>query len=94
MKVHVQIKHEALKVDEEFAGANAEAVVHAIKGRVARDLPFAMRLFVGGMSDLAFAQEIVRRYNSAEKHNVRIPGSCDEFLTLAQSNGFATITEA
>jgi hypothetical protein len=91
MKVHVNINERELKVNEAFTGANADEVVGQMKARVSRELPFAMRLMVGAMSNLQFAQEVVKRYNEAQKQNAPIPASCEEFLQLAQAHGFATI---
>jgi hypothetical protein len=93
MKVNVNIKHDNMTINETFSGANAEAIVTAIKARVVKELPFALRLLAGGMSPLMFAQETVKRYNETMKTNVRRPNSCEDFLQLAQEEGLATIIE-
>lgn len=91
MQVHVKISQENVNVDELFTGATADEVVGNVKTRVARDAPFFLRPMVNGMSNLMFAQEVVRRYNTKTKQDLPIPQSCDEFLTLAQQQGFATV---
>jgi hypothetical protein len=91
MKVHVKINQDNFKVDESFTGANADELVGKMKARVAKELNFAMRLALNAMSNLAFAQEVVKRLNAAKKLNLPIPNSCDEFLQLAQQQGFAEI---
>jgi len=92
MQVHVKISQDNVNVDEVFTGANADEVVGNVKTRVARDVPFFLRPMVTGMSNVMFAQEVVRRYNTKTQQNLAIPQSCDEFLTLAQQQGFATLT--
>lgn len=94
MRVHINIDQQGLTVKETFAGKSADEVVGAVKARVTRELPFALRIAVGAMSNLHFAQEVVRRYNNAQKRNLPLPTSCEEFLNLAQSQGFAIIEEA
>ena len=91
MQVHVKISQENVNVDEVFTGATADEVVGHVKARVARDVPFFLRPMVNGMSNLMFAQEVVRRYNTKTKQDLSTPQSCDEFLTLAQQQGFATV---
>ena len=91
MKVHINIQHPPITVNETVTGANADEIIGKVKARVAKDLPFAMRLMVNGMSNLMFAQEVVKRYNSAMKKSVPAPQSCDEFLKFAQAQGFAVV---
>ena len=91
MKVHVNINQQGINVDEVVEGATADEVVGKMKARVARELNFAMRLALNAMSNLMFAQEVVKRYNDNQRQNLPIPNSCDEFLTLAQQQGFATM---
>ena len=91
MKIHVTIDQPQINVDEIFTGDNATDVVRAMKARVTRELPFALRLVAGAMSEQMFAQEVVRRYNDTSKQNLPIPTTCEEFLKLAQEQGFATL---
>lgn len=91
MKVHVHIDHPRMQVNEIFTGEDAEAVVAAMKARVARDMPFPMRMAVNAMSPLRFAQEAVRQYNENMKTRIAPPGTCEEFLQLAEQHGLATI---
>jgi hypothetical protein len=90
MKVHVNIDQQGLTINETFTGNSPDEIVAVMKSRVARELPFALRLAVGAMSNLIFAQEVVKRYNQSQKLNLPIPASCDAFLQLAQEQGFAT----
>ena len=94
MKVHVTIDHPAMSVDEIFSGSNADEVVGAMKARVAKALPFTQRLAVSAASNLMFVQEVVKRYNANQQLNLPIPNSSEEFLQMAQTQGFATIVEA
>jgi hypothetical protein len=93
MKVHLKIEQDKVHVDETFTGGNAEEVVGKMKARVTRELPFAMRLVVSAMSNLMFAQEVVKRYNEAQQKNVPLPKTCAEFLQHAQEQGLAKIEE-
>ncbi len=94
MKVRIDIREKGFSLSDIFEGATAEEIVSKVKARIARDLPFALRLAVGAMSPLAFAQEVVKRYNDARKATVPAPQSCQEFLQTAVSLGLATIEQA
>ena len=89
MRVKVNISQPEIKVNETFSGKTPEEVVAAMRARVAKEMPFLMRPIVNSMSALAFAQEVVKRYNASSKKNLPPPKSCQEFLTLAQVEGFA-----
>ena len=91
MRVQVHIDHPQMKINEAFSGTTADDIVAAIKARVSKELGFAMRLAVNAMGNLMFAQEIVKRYNEAEKKNLPLPKSCQEFLETAQKEGIATV---
>jgi hypothetical protein len=91
MKVHVNINQDDFKVNETFVGSTADELVGQMKARIAKELGFALRLAVNAMSNLAFAQEVVRRLNVAKKLDLPIPNSCDEFINLAQQQGYAQI---
>jgi hypothetical protein len=92
MKVHVDVKLEEIAIQETFEGTTPEEIVGKMKIRVARELSFAMRMAVNAMSNLMFAQEVVRRYNETMKLDLPLPRSCEEFLHLAQQQGLATVT--
>lgn len=94
MKVRVNISQDKIQINETFTGNTADDIVAAVKTRLVRELPFALRLVAGGMSNLMFAQEVVRRYNAQQKRTLPLPNSCAEFLQLAQQEGFATVEEA
>lgn len=91
MKVNVNINNPNMKLNETFSGPNADAVVAAMKARVLKELPFALRLAANALSPLMFAQEAVKRYNESMKTNIPRPNTCEEFIKFAVDNGFATI---
>ena len=91
MRVHVNVSLEGMSVNEAFEGSSADDIVGKMKARVARELSFPMKMVVNGMSSLSFAQEVVRRYNSLKKLMLPLPASCQEFLTLAQAQGLASV---
>ena len=91
MRVKVQISQPEIKINETFSGVAPEEIVAAMQARVAQEMPFLMRPFVRAMTPVAFAQEVVRRYNADRKKNLALPQSCQEFLTQAQTEGFAEI---
>lgn len=93
MAVHVHIQS-PIHVHETLRGINSEEIVAKLKARVLPELSFPLRLAFSPLSNLRFAQEIVRRYNSAEKKNVALPMSCLEFLEQAAVMGFITIEPA
>ena len=62
MRVNVKINQQGVNINETFTGADTDEVVSKMKARVARELPFVMRLAVNAMSNLMFAQEVVKRY--------------------------------
>ena len=89
MRVKVQINQSEIQVNETFSGNTPEEIVMAMKARVAKEMPFLMRPFVNAMGTVAFTQEVVKRYNADSKKNLPSPQSCQEFLTMAQEEGFA-----
>lgn len=91
MNVRLHIQQDKMNIDETFTGSTAEEVVGKMKARVDRELPFAMRLAVSAMSNLMFAQEVVKRYNESQQKSLPVPSSCEAFLQLAQEQGFATL---
>lgn len=91
MRVNVNVSLEGMSVNEVFNGASADDIVGKMKSRVASELSFPMKLAVNGMGNLMFVQEVVRRYNTVKKLNLPLPTSCQEFLTLAQQQGLATV---
>ena len=91
MKVHVNVALEGMSINELFEGATADEIVGKMKARVATELNFVMKMAVNAMSDLTFAQEVVRRYNAFKKLSLPLPATCQEFLTLAVQQGLATL---
>jgi hypothetical protein len=91
MKVRVTIPEIAgRKVDETVIGTDAQDVLAQAKARVAKELGWK-GLFLSAMSPLTFAQEAVKRYNSAYGTQYAIPQSPDEFLKLGQDMGYITL---
>src|SRR5690242_19030946 len=79
MKVFVNVALEGMAINEAFEGSTADEVVGKMKARVARELNFMMKMAVNAMSNLQFAQEVVRRYNDMKKLRLPLPTSCQEF---------------
>lgn len=93
MRVRIQYRTPEMAVDETFSGRDAEAVVAAMKQKVASELNFALRLVVNAMTPLAFAQEVVKRYNDALKKALPLPQSCAEFLKQGEAEGIVVVLE-
>ncbi len=93
MRVRVKIDQDNFNVDEVFSGASADEVVGQVKAFVAKKLNFAMRIALNAMSNVSFAQEVVKRLNQAKKLNLPLPNSCAEFIQQAQQQGYATIED-
>jgi hypothetical protein len=79
-----------MTVDEVFEGRDAETVVAAAKAVVAGRMSFLLRPFVNSMGPLAFAQEVVSRYNAATGKSLPRPATCEEFLKLGETEGLVT----
>lgn len=77
-------------IDETVNGTNAEDVLTQAKARAASELGWK-GLFLKAMPTLTFAQEAVRRYNSAFGTEYAIPQTADEFLQLGQDLGYLTV---
>lgn len=93
MRVRVHIDQSGMKINEEFVGQTADEIVGKVKSRLVKELNFAMKIVVNAMSNLSFAQEIVKKVNEAKKQNLPLPTSCEEFFRLAQDQGYATLEE-
>jgi hypothetical protein len=91
MRVHVNVTIEGVTVNESFDGATADEIVSKMKTRVARELSFPMRMALGAMGNVMFAQEVVRRYSDHKKISLPLPKTCQEFLELARQQGLATL---
>jgi hypothetical protein len=57
-------------------------------------MPFAQRLWLVPMTNLAFAQQAVRLYNEDGKQDIPLPTTCQEFLNVIVSLGYADIEGA
>ena len=91
MKATVEFRHLAMEINETFTGNDADEIVGAMKSRVAKNSPFALRLLIGGMSKAKFTQEVVTRYNDYANKTLTMPNSSEEFLELMQREGIAKI---
>lgn len=89
MRVQVNVSMAKINVSETFDGGTPEDIVGKMKARVAKELSFIERMAINAMGNLAFAQEVVRRYNDLQNTNLPIPNSCQEFLILAEEQGLA-----
>jgi hypothetical protein len=93
MNVHIHLAIGDTKIDEDASGDSAEEVVASIQDRVAKKMGFLVGGFIKRMTPLDFAREATRRYNAAAKDNAPPPASCEEFLQMAVTKGFATIRD-
>lgn len=93
MKVHIHLVIGETTLDEDAVGASAEDVVANIRDRVAREMGFLVGSFIKRMTPLDFAREATRRYNTALKDTAPPPATCEEFLQMAVTKGFATMFE-
>ncbi len=90
MKVRVTMDMAGRHVDETLTGTDAEDVLAQAKARVAHELGWK-GLFLNVMSPLAFAQEAVKRYNSAFGTALPAPQSADEFLQQGETMGYVHV---
>ena len=90
MKVRVQLEVMGRKIDETVTGRDADDVLGQAKAKVAKELGWK-GLFLNAMPNLTFAQEAVRRYNTAFKTEYDLPQSADEFLKMGQDLGYMTV---
>ncbi|MBC8101097.1 MAG: hypothetical protein H7Z41_00735 [Cytophagales bacterium] len=93
MNVQIHLTLGETKIDETTSGDTAETVVANIRDRVAKEMGFLVGGFIKRMSPLDFAREATRRYNAAAKDTAPAPATCEEFLRMAVSKGFASIDE-
>ena len=91
MRLHVHFQTGDIKVDEIVEGDTAEAITAKMQARVAQEAGFLIGTVLKRMTPLAFAQEAIRRYNTATKDSAPIPQTCEEFLKTGVSKGFATL---
>lgn len=90
MTVRVTMDVAGRHVDQILTGTDAEDILAQAKARVAQALGWK-GLFLNVMSPLAFAQEAVRRYNSAFSAQLPVPQSADEFLKQGQTIGYVHV---
>ena len=93
MKIHVNLRTDDLTIDETIEGADAADILRQSKVAVAEKLGFLAGAFVRSMGDVQFAQEVVRRYNSAFEKDCALPSTPDEFVTWAVAEKLATVIE-
>lgn len=90
MKVRVIMEVAGRNVDEIVSGKDADDLLSQAKARVARELGWK-GIFLNAMPTLMFAQEAVRRYNTAYDTQYKIPDSVQEFFDWGQNLGYITI---
>ncbi|MCW3059701.1 MAG: hypothetical protein ABIY70_19630 [Capsulimonas sp.] len=90
MKVRVKTEIAGRSIDETLAGANADDILAQVKSRVAKELGWK-GLFLNAMTPLGFAQEAVKRYNTANQSSYAPPQSASEFVQLGSQLGFVEI---
>ena len=90
MKVRVKMDIAGHSVDEVVDGKDADDILRQAKSQVARELGWK-GMFLHAMPTLTFAQEAVRRYNSAYQTHFDVPQNTDEFLKLGQDMGYFTL---
>ncbi len=88
LQIHVQNIQETVEVP------NAAAALSRLKSEAAARAPFLVRAMIRSMSDLNFANEVVKRANVAENREDDLPRSAQEFLDWAIERNYATIVEA
>ena len=69
------------------------AVVSVMKAEAANRANFMVRVLVRSLTPLAFAQQVVSRYNEALGRTIPVPRSCAEFLELGKDEGIVTVLE-
>lgn len=90
MKVHVNMEIAGRHVDETVIGTDADEILGQAKARVAKELGWK-GLFLHAMPTLTFAQEAVRRYNSAFDTHYDLPHSVNDFFRWGQDLGYITV---
>jgi len=93
MKLHVKFDISGLSVDEMIEGETSADIARTAKRVIASRLDFLSGAFVKSMSDLGFAQEVVRRYNSATGSSCSLPKSTDAFVEWVIERGLASVVE-
>jgi hypothetical protein len=87
MKLHLQIAD----IDERVEVRDADEALKRFKSEASKRAPFLLRAVIGGMSDLTFAGEAVKRANAKNGRNDAAPRSSQEFLDWAVERGYVTI---
>ena len=94
MRLHVHFQTGDIRVDEIVEGDTAEAITARMQERVAQEAGFLIGAVIQRMTPLQFAQEATRRYNAATKDSAPLPTSCEDFLKLGVTKGFASTLPA
>jgi hypothetical protein len=90
MKIHIAIGD----INQTFDGRDEADLLRQAKAEAARRAPFLVRPVINNMGDVAFAAEVVKRVNQAEKRNDALPQSAKEFLDWAVRRGHAKVESA
>lgn len=89
MKVNIHIN----EINETLDVRDAYEALSRLKAEAAKRAPFLMRGVIKALGDVQFAQEAVKRDNSAHGRNDPLPQSAQEFLDWAVERGYASVTE-
>jgi hypothetical protein len=81
-------------INQSFEGRDEADLLRQAKTEAGRRAPFLMRPVINNMGDVAFAAEVVKRVNQAEKRNDALPQSAKEFLDWAVRRGYAKVESA
>jgi len=92
MKVRVKLSVEGNDVDETIEAASLDALILAMRDRVAADMGWK-GLLLKTLTPLQFAQESVKRYNEVYAKNQPLPQSLEEFLDFGQATGKLSVIE-
>lgn len=87
IEIHVGDINEVLEATDD-----ADAL-SKLKAETANRAPFLVRGVIRSLSDIHFAQEAVKRDNSANARSDSLPQSPQEFLDWAVARGYASVLE-
>ena len=89
MKIQINIGD----INETLEASDASDALSKLKAEAASRAPFLLKGIIKSLGDLQFAQEAVKRDNSANGRSDALPQSPQEFLDWAVGRGYATVIE-
>ncbi|MDO8683259.1 MAG: hypothetical protein Q7N50_07250 [Armatimonadota bacterium] len=93
MRLQVNFNIQGLSVNETIEGDSPADITHKAKLGIASKMGFLAGAFVRSMSDMDFACEVVRRYNSATNSSCVLPSTLDDFIAWAVAYDLAVVEE-